>query len=148
MMIEEEWRGSWYYLTKLNRLDAHLSKIDVKLLALQRGWIADVKETLKTEAFQQASVCFEMLLSDEMVTLEMMNWAEHTCYCPARTEERLAYEMDARGKLGNKRLFDSYHIQVAFTQTDYLLTHHVNRNQEKKLKRMMLKLEECREGKE
>src|SRR3546814_12726682 len=96
MKAECAWRDSTGYLVQLDRLDAELVAIEEDMQRLQRHLIKDVETSLAAEPLRKACTCFEALLSDEMVSLEVLSWAEQSCYCSVRSEETLESEMVAR----------------------------------------------------
>jgi len=130
MKAEQAWQGNSNYLRRLDKFDAELADIDERLNTLQRDLVQDVKESLDMEPFQAACTCFEVLVSKEMEVLNKVSWAGLTCYSPARNEETLAYEMNARNEAYKKQngeglfsKYGSYSLYSNRTQTDYLMTH-------------------------
>ena len=107
------------YLSVLNAFDKALREIHQQFTATNIEWLKEAEYLVPRTELAKASECLLTLLTEAVQELDNLNWAEHTAYCPERTEEKLAYEMNLL-----KVTPGAYHLKTTYTQTDYLINHH------------------------
>jgi hypothetical protein len=110
------------YLKSLKELDADLTLIQRQFILQQKKWLEETEKLLPETDLAQASKCLQTLLHPSLLALESVSWAAHTAYCPARTEEKVAYEMNQRIEVDTK----NYHLDSYCTISDYFLNPYIS----------------------
>ncbi|WP_165476884.1 hypothetical protein, partial [Legionella fairfieldensis] len=95
---EQAWRQNRQCLQQLDTLDKTLILVEDNLIKLQRDWLKSARDNAPSELFRKGCDCLEVLLSEEMLQLEAVSWAEQTCYYSGLSEDTLKWEMKQRNQ--------------------------------------------------
>jgi len=121
MALEQVFRGSnRHYLSYLSELDSRLVGLYDESVMVQARWLemtSDYASQFRSELCSANDYLGAMHQGTQ--ALEAVHWLHQTCYEYHGSEGLVTYELDRRNEGHEPRYFKSYHLEHAYTISDY-----------------------------